>query len=59
MKYKVSFLIEGSNLADGIELNKANLKEAIVSDFEATEQSYWGNRDLDCSVKKLKIVEVE
>jgi len=58
MKLRVSFVIEGTMLADDVHLNKENMKLGIDS-FDICSLSYWGNRDIDTVVSELKLEEVD
>lgn len=55
-KYKVSFILEGSSIADDIPLNKTNLKETLMMFNE--EASYYGNRSIDTRIQQLRIVSI-
>ena len=55
MKYNVSFVVEGRQIADNIRLNKENIRKTIELDFDLSSISYYGNRDIDTTVTNLKI----
>ena len=58
MKYKVSFVIEGSMIGDDTKLTKENLKENIMLMDVKKGLDYWGNRDIDTIITNLKIERV-
>jgi len=58
MRYKVQFIIEGDYLADNTKLNKSNLKIFLMHDLDMKKgNNYFGNRDIDTIITKLKIEE--
>jgi hypothetical protein len=59
-KYKVSFFIGGEMIGDDTNLNRTNLKEAILDNFDTKHgQSYYSNRDIDTKIHFLKIRQVK
>jgi len=58
-KFKVSFEIEGTRLADGCLLDKEGLEETIMVIFDEDSQiGTLSNPDLDCKVTKVNIEEI-
>jgi len=58
-KYRVSFVIEGTMLADDVELYDDTIEEGILAGLSEEGGSYWGNRDVDTKIRELKIEETE
>ena len=58
MKYKVSFEIEGSMLADDFRLNKKNIESSLRYNFSTDGIEYWGNRDIDTTISNLEISKI-
>jgi Fe-S cluster assembly iron-binding protein IscA len=57
-RYKVSFEIEGENLADDVTLTRDNLK-MMVEELDRKSMSYMGNRSIDTEIINLKIEKVK
>ena len=58
MKLKVSFIIEGTMLADDVPLNEENMRHGL-GNFDIDSLSYWGNRDIDTVISELEIEEIK
>jgi len=58
-KYSVSFVIEGTMLADDVELYDDTIESGILAGLSEEGGSYWGNRDVDTKIRELKIKEIE